>query len=79
MCKICDKLSSWLIKTIVKQLNRYQEGITMKKYQDLSFKMNTKRDSKSYNDNRALGDRLERKASVAFKQRKQKLSEEFAY
>lgn len=52
----------------------------MKHVQNLSYKINTKRNSKSYNDShQQSGDRLVRKAAVTFKLRKQKLFEEFAY
>ena len=43
------------------------------KVQNLGFKINNKRDSKTHNEKRNHKDALERRASVDFKLRKQKL------
>jgi hypothetical protein len=51
----------------------------MKNVQNIGFKVNTKRDGKSWNEGRSKGDRFERKATVAFKQRKQKLTENYSF
>lgn len=52
----------------------------MKTVQNLGFKANTKRDSKSHNDRYHVShDKFERKASVAFKVKRARLAEEFAF
>lgn len=52
----------------------------MKTVQNLGYKVNTKRDSKSYNDRYNLNtDKFERKANVAFKAKRARLAEEYAF
>jgi hypothetical protein len=53
----------------------------MKQVQNLGFKVNNQRDSKSRNDRQfKSGDKFERKAGVQFKLRKQRLTlESFSY
>ena len=49
------------------------------KTQDLAVKNNSKRNSKSFNDqNRSFDGKLKRRAACAFKQRRQSINELFA-
>ncbi len=61
-------------------VNSKQLGKEPKMTFDYSTKVNTKRNSKSYNDfNRTCEGKLARRAVNAFKQRKNQLREQFAY